>query len=157
MVSTPAMLRARELLSESGPHTPPIDPARIADHLGLVVRHATFNDPTISGALRDGTIYVNYNDLPTRQRFTIAHEIGHAVLHSTEAEPFVDLYRSSVSSLGTNQLERDANAFAAELLMPEDLLTRYCDLIEVNPDELAAIFQVSPQAMRNRLNNLRLR
>lgn len=108
-----------------------------------------------------------------RSRFTIAHEIGHFVLHKYEKSVFIDdsgfrtgFRRDSNSSLGEYQLEREANAFAAALLMPKDRLRAelektsfYFDLMgrETKQIEvLAKKFRVSEQAMTYRLANLEL-
>jgi Zn-dependent peptidase ImmA (M78 family) len=74
----------------------------------------------------------------------------------------VDL-RNHVSSMGTNIEEIEANTFAAALLMPERIVSRYVThLIQRNGDitredlitELARIFDVSAEAMGYRLINL---
>jgi Zn-dependent peptidase ImmA (M78 family) len=75
------------------------------------------------------------------------------------------LFRDGVSGQGTNAVERDANAFAAELLMPADLVMaslrrlwhqRPALRLDGAVDDLADEFDVSPQAMRYRLVNLGL-
>ncbi len=61
-----------------------------------------------------------------RQRFTIAHELGHFFLHRASSTVFVDaapiFFRDESSSNGSQREEIEANAFAAELLMPEDAI-----------------------------------
>src|SRR5205807_8592593 len=125
----------------------------------------------ISGMLfrdaRRKVIGVNSFHAPTRQRFTIAHELGHLLLHETRSM-IVDTHvyrRDEVSSMGTQKEEREANAFAAELLMPADFVERACDeiagalpTITVNQlvGNLASRFQVSQQAMEIRLGNLQI-
>jgi Zn-dependent peptidase ImmA (M78 family) len=95
-------------------------------------------------------------DSEGRLRFTLAHEIGHWICHSQgEAAPPV-LCRSEDVGLGADRLlEREANVFAAELLMPElavrDVFARTSRL-----DEVARAFYVSPQAMHWRLPNFGL-
>ena len=59
-------------------------------------------------------------------RFTIAHELAHYILHTKETKLFVDkqvLYRDGKSSTGEILQEREANAFAASLIMPGKLIT----------------------------------
>ena len=60
-------------------------------------------------------------DTPTRRhRFTIAHELGHWICHATEPSPAPTYCRSQDVSQDTDRtLEREANVFGAELLMPE--------------------------------------
>lgn len=127
-----------------------------------IIYHDFSND--ISGVfIRDKNnnyIGINEHDTPARQRFTIAHEIGHHMLHSTDTlhydnipldVPPVVLYRSNNNS---NYNEVEANAFAAELLMPDDVIEKVIQLGVEVIDELANIFKVSPDAMRYRLINL---
>jgi Zn-dependent peptidase ImmA (M78 family) len=118
---------------------------------------------------RDGDrIVVGVNSLhhPNRQRFTIAHEIGHLLLHRGK-EVHIDRtfrvnLRDDVSSKAVDQEEIQANRFAAELLMPrgmliEDLKTQQIDYEnEEALGELAKRYRVSLQAMTFRLANLGL-
>lgn len=97
-------------------------------------------------------IYVNKLEHPVRQRFTIAHEIGHYYLNHKNTGV---LMRDEKSSLGTRKEEIEANAFAAELLMPEQLFSKYYYL-GLSEEELAFKFGVSMEAVRNRIDNLRL-
>lgn len=109
---------------------------------------------------------MNANNAEVRQRFTIAHELGHLVLHKGK-RLVVDRavrvnFRDSVSSLATDREEMEANAFAAGLLMPSAAVTdelhrivrgRHRTDSEV-VDVLAGKFQVSRSAMEFRLINL---
>ena len=115
------------------------------------------SDPTVIG--------VNAKHPPTRQRFTIAHEIAHHVLHASAAfhvdNRIAILRRDPKSSEGTDHTEIEANVFAAELLMPSSLLAtdlvdlRTSDLDdETEVKQLAKRYNVSPQAMTFRLANL---
>ena len=112
-------------------------------------------------------IGVNSQQARTRQRFTIAHELGHLVLEH-QGEMFVDatvLRRDENSSRAIDPLEIEANGFAAALLMPARWVER--ELNEgknASPSEsaadatarLAKDFGVSVQAMSFRLANLGL-
>lgn len=143
-----------------------------------------------------GNIFVEHTDLVVRRRFSVAHELGHYVLHflplitsgfferyeqveivevlapfpleeETEDLPTGRIYLPNRADLASSlpayeQMEREANQFAAELLMPEEtvreLLGRYAascqgdDLVW----RLAGEMLVSRSAMRLRLRNLRL-
>ena len=100
------------------------------------------------------------NDPPLRRfRFTIAHEIGHWVCHCLEGrapamEPSycrpVDL-----TDAADRKLEREANIFAAELLMPESAVRASWQELE-DVAACAARFDVSPTAMQWRLYTFRL-
>lgn len=156
---------ARDLLDEASVVNPPVEVDVLARVVGADVRRRP-NSPDISGLLyRQGDeliIGVNADDSPARQRFTIAHEIGHLKLHKSGF--FVDrAYRASRTDLPSDAAEeRQANWFAAELLMPENMISTVArELVEQKSmtDEaligaLAERFRVSRQAMGFRLLNL---
>jgi len=111
-------------------------------------------------------IGVNTQHASVRQNFTIAHELGHLLLHDQEelhvdrAFPTVRL-RDDVSSKGVDDAEKEANLFAAELLMPHKLLQSDLagrtplDLYDENfVPELATKYGVSVQAFMFRLQYL---
>ena len=146
----------------------------VARSLGLTVRY----EPTtadISGALyrrgRKAIIGVNRDNPKNRQRFTIAHEIGHFVLHRDDLhmdeanaypnEPSTPhrLLRDAVSARATDPKEIEANRFAAALLMPAFMLKDSLDscdlpLKQQDIEDLAKKYEVSLQAMAFRLSNL---
>lgn len=134
----------------------PVALGAIADDLGISIGVATL-PPRISGKLfRDRAtpsgwaITVNAIEPRFRQRFTIAHELGHFVLHRNEAPEGVTddtFYRSALS----DKREAEANAFAANLLMPWHLIDKYVDSGVRTPQELAKLFGVSDVAMNIRL------
>jgi hypothetical protein len=96
---------------------------------------------------------VTYNpDRPeSRRRFTIAHEVGHAVLHGSPHG-----VASARGDGGNKTRERDADAFAAELLMPRKFMRSAVEEFGANAEALAVRFQVSAEAMSNRLSELGL-
>ena len=101
-------------------------------------------------------IFVNKKDPMIRKRFTIAHEIGHLQLnHLGNEEKASTIFRDSTTSLGIDEKEVAANAFAAELLMPEDL-TRYAYNLLKSVYKIARAFGVSEEMVRYRLKNLRI-
>lgn len=104
-------------------------------------------------------ISVNANDPITRQRFTIAHELGHYVYHRDKMGDGIDddrAYRSTNvgkyhnTNIGQRE-ETQANIFAANLLMPWGLISSLQDQGISDPDELASRLGVSKQAMYIRL------
>jgi Zn-dependent peptidase ImmA (M78 family) len=153
---------ARELLQTQ--LEPPVDVETIARSLGAEVQQLDLEDD-ISGILfrEDGAkiIVVNQRHRLTRQRFTIAHEIGHLVLHRGEPvhvdQRFRINLRNPLSSAGADVEEVEANAFAADLLMPAHWLRRErrADFIDADDEQeistLAKRYQVSQQAMLIRL------
>ncbi|MGC9954509.1 MAG: ImmA/IrrE family metallo-endopeptidase [Rhizomicrobium sp.] len=136
--------------------------------MGVRVEYGPLDDE-LSGLahIRDGVPILGINALhtPTRQRFTLAHELAHVVLHKPELEAAVhvdrgSLRRDAVASAGTDPIEIEANAFAAELLMPEALVVAALNgkSVDLEDEEavlaLAKKFKVSAAAMRFRLDSL---
>src|SRR5262249_26097925 len=80
--------RARQLLTDAKVKEPPVDVHAIAHLLGATIRSVD-GENDISGAIirvrNKITIGVNANHAVVRKRFTIAHEIGHLILHDAEA------------------------------------------------------------------------
>jgi Zn-dependent peptidase ImmA (M78 family) len=171
-VARRAEIAATRLLTVYHVTRPPVDVVELAETLGVAVIHRPFDEGDLSGILirrgdRD-VIGVNKTHTLERQRFTIAHELGHRALHPGR-ELIVDFpirvnYRDRTSSMATDREEIEANAFAAALLMPERMLRTYLDRTapetRCDPDttatELARIFGVSITAMGFRLINLGL-
>lgn len=106
-------------------------------------------------------VYLNAEEchrVPRRRRFTIAHELGHLVLHAGDtAAPavFCRHVRSTESPI-SDAIEREANHFAAELLMPDELMRAAVARGVTGPDALGDRFEVSPLAAAWRLFNLGL-
>lgn len=67
------------------------------------------------------TIVYNSNHSPERRNFTIAHELGHFLLHRNKQSQFVDRADNMLDNT-INEFEMQANAFAAELLLPESVI-----------------------------------
>jgi Zn-dependent peptidase ImmA (M78 family) len=135
----------------------PIDPVQIARRLGIDVFEVSL-DREVSGALikgrgQDPEILLNATDSSNRKRFTCAHELGHFVRRSDNLHEYEYIdFRDQLSSTGTDHEEMYANSFAANLLMPEDIVKRYRS--RADDVELALLFDVSREAMNNRLKNL---
>jgi Zn-dependent peptidase ImmA (M78 family) len=151
----------------------PVPVDKIAKELGIQIKLDKV-DGNLSGFIvRDKgkrtLIGANKSHHPNRQRFTIAHELGHYLLHAGHTVhldegrvAFTVNLRSSESSKGEDNDEREANLFAAELLMPakflrEDLEGVELDLLGNNKllAELAKKYSVSLQALTFRLTYLR--
>ena len=97
-------------------------------------------------------IVFNVVDHKLRQRFTVAHELGHHILHHGNS------FRDPAKNFSLNNYdpkEAGANRFAAELLMPEDSLKFFVYRRGMKQvPQLAETFKVSEQAMLFRLKNL---
>jgi len=165
-----------ELLESNVVNQPPVPVERIAKSQRLTIlkqrlrQRNGMND--ISGFLfsrgDNAVIGINTSHHSVRQRFTIAHELGHFLLHHAQAVDEIHIdrafelrFRDDLSSQGTDIDEREANLFAAELLMPRHFIAkdlaniREIDLI--NDDfakALADRYGTSSQAMLFRLANL---
>lgn len=135
----------------------PVSVVDIAREMGVKVYKSNGWPDYISGLIRKDAerggssgyaIYTNAKHRKTRRRFTIAHELGHYVLHRDEigeGEGITDdaLYRSRLGG----PLERQANRFAANLLMPRDLIVEAINQGVDSVEKLAAKFEVSRSAM----------
>lgn len=156
------------LIERCGVTRPPVPVESIAEALGLTVEYTSLG-AGVSGILvlyRDtATIGINKRDTHVRQRFTIAHEIGHFRLHARRSEDvFIDteytVFRDNRNPRGEIREETQANLFAAALLMPEPLLRRRIEQGEIDVGDdvqvtsLAYAFEVSLSAMAYRLMGL---
>ena len=89
VLERPNFLRARRealsILDTLGVEAPPVDPVRLSRELGLSVYFVRFSGEhvKVSGFYdsEDNTIFVNSDEYPLRQTFTVAHELGHYVMH----------------------------------------------------------------------------
>lgn len=130
--------------------TLPIDPFEIAQKEQLTV--VPFYDASGWYKPAERKIYFNPTEAPTRQRFTVAHELGHHVFGHGERP------RDSVAqfnALNFDPIEAQANRFAAELLMPAgsvQLLVVERGITDLSM--LARYFDVSEVAMKIRLKSL---
>lgn len=99
-------------------------------------------------------VVLNADESPVRRRFTLAHELGHWVCQCLEgAEAPVFCRRQDVSMTADRALEREANIFAAELLMPPEAVA---SLFDAEPQSLGERLGVSGPALGWRLYNLGL-
>ena len=129
---------------------PPVNLRIICDWLGIEVYAMpcdAFGAIFSHSAQGDKKFLLANDKLPQgRFRFSIAHELGHILLNH---EPIKNIYEHRKSAA-----ERQADSFAAELLLPEQLLR--CDCAEYTLPELAERYKVSRQSLEFQLSNLRL-
>ena len=147
----------------------PVEPTVITERIGIKIKEEYFKsykgDIISGGIIKDNdsiSIYINIKESINRKRFTIAHELGHYFLnHLDNKGQYVDLHRSTLCNKNTE--EKDADEFAACLLMPENVVVESfnvwsklgidkCMIIE----KLASMFVVSREAMKVRLKILNL-
>lgn len=151
---------AMRLLRAYDVQEPPVDPVEIARGEGVDVVFAGFDarHDHISGFydFQDQTIYVNRDEYPLRQTFTVAHELGHSILHEdwARSENYRVLPRdtSLLAQQANDPREKEANAFAACLLTPRFLMDQYWG--DLSPSELSRLFAVSVPMIKNRLSFL---
>lgn len=167
---------AESILAKHDITTGPINIEAIIGAYPIKVRKDEVDDD-LSGFLLRNTekneviLGVNKNHHSNRIRFTMAHELGHYLLHEGEKvhldsgqTAYKINNRDELTSKGEDEIEKEANLFAAELLMPAKFL--HSDLAGVKHDllddsssdflvSLASKYQVSLQAITFRLANLR--
>lgn len=139
----------------------PVQLGAIAKDLGVSVKLSTLR-PGISGHIRRESgayvIRINRHEVRERQRYTLAHELAHFLLHRDEIDRSGGiednvLYRSGASE----KMEYEANRLAADLVMPMAAVKRELKLLEPLTseeviDRLAEVFRVSRAAMEVRLS-----
>lgn len=100
-------------------------------------------------------IVINSRHSPLRQRFTLAHELGHYYLHQSKlADRHTDVALFRDSNEDRLGIEYAANDFAAELLMPEDRFRSAIKSGQNTPRSLSSLFQVTEKAVLYRAYKL---
>lgn len=160
-----------KMLKKSGHNiTVPINVKQIIEILDIPVEiKPDFKKAKITGSisLKDGDleIWINplMNQTKERQRFTMAHELGHFMLQLAPTFKDKDYIDETITYNRDENWSLDemmANRFAAELLMPEKYIKEeYEKIISSNDknnivEKMAKIFEVSTQAMGFRLKGL---
>lgn len=137
--------RARKVLRDYGYTRPPIPVEEIVVAEGLAIVRVMEWDERISGFFehRTKSIGVNGKHHRHRQRFTIAHELGHFFL----AHPQEQCYDEEISfEEQKREFDMEANEFAGELLMPYAVIKE--DLRKLKDRKaLAQLYEVSEQAL----------
>ena len=155
------------LLLSSGQLKPPVNLSYILDRLSIARKAFSFTrlnrkfDIDVSGAIFanrcDVTLYYRRNCSLEEQRYTTAHEIGHCCLHTDEVNRkivFFDFVTPPKFSINMRQ-EDEADAFAAELLVPKHLLKpAYLAMPQLST--LTESFKVPIHVMRKRLIDMGL-
>lgn len=131
-----------------------------------LVRYPLGNDGDLGFAMKkdgDVIIFTNSCSRLSREIFTLAHEIGHAVIHLNEKQSFID-DNATIADISDDEMEKEANYFAACLLMPSDEVDRFIDLEipDYKKNNLSAMdiarimseFYVSYDMVLNRLESL---
>ena len=123
------------------------DLSEIGDNISGAIM---YEDP----AIKKGTsIFINENMSGRRQRFTLAHELGHFFLHNGSTKLRIDGLDYSKDN---HNEETEANYFAASLLMPKDILKQKLD-DGLSIGQLSEYFDVSEVAVQNRIKWIKSR
>jgi len=140
---------------------PPVPLQEMVENAGLRITFANF-PAKLSNVMwffdpNEQRIVVNRADAPNRQRFTIAHEFGHARMHrefiQNHPEGYQVLLRQPMGG-AKDVIEKEANAFAAGLLVPHKFLAKFVKVATIA--ELARLFIVSEEVIRWRIKNEKL-
>jgi Zn-dependent peptidase ImmA (M78 family) len=146
------------LIGRRGNDKPPFSPYEFADFLRIkeIIQTNLGNLGAMLLRYNDGyVIKVNVNHFPSRQNFSVAHEIGHILLdelsQNTSITPmeFRDFNPQAHLKTYTEAKERLCDIAATELLMPEDIYKKYliCLGLSISTiEKLSNIFKVSLQA-----------
>jgi Zn-dependent peptidase ImmA (M78 family) len=147
---------ARKLLADVGIKDPPVLIRDIINHIkkekDLSVYSWAFGEDTDGIQITEGdvsTIGYNKAQHPHRQRFTVAHEIGHLLLGHTGKNFILDLNSKKPEEI-------EANQFAAELLMPLEMLKKDFQNGKKNAKDIAKVYNVSEEAVWWRLYDCKL-
>lgn len=168
----PSDLAMQQLLQNGLLGSYPVDLVTIATNLGVNVYQAAFTNPSMAGFVvfnpdrvpkgatpgAKATIFVNSNDPVTRRNFTVAHELGHVVLNHTPEDGLITdgtIFRAEGQPFN-GKFEKEANEFAASLLMPEQDFKGAFEQYKGDLYVLAARFGVSLMAATVRGNDLNL-
>jgi len=137
-----------------------VDPEKEAKKYGIkVIKDVKLKDNESGMIIQDNgevNIYVKSSDTLERQRFTIAHELGHYVCgHLRENKKMFRDGNKEYSRDNYDLEEYEANNYAAKLLMPEDKVNFLIEQENITDIiKMAQIFKVSLKAMIIRLKNL---
>lgn len=154
-----AQLKADQVLADNLVAAPPVKVTDIARNYGLLVEEVDLGDfgARIAGFIDPikKVIYVNQKDRPYRKAFTVAHELAHWIMHEdklhSEPDKYAVLYRTPLGVPQEDPVEKEANAFAARLLVPKDMLKKYKDDSDIST--IANIFGVSDELIGYRLKH----
>ena len=162
-----AVRTAKALLSKYSVTEAPVDVRHIAEKEGIIFESVDLEDD-VPGFLilgKETYLTLNENHPSVRQRFTIAHSLGHYLMPRVADEIFIYdllLYARGAGTRATSAPDAVANVFAAALLMPAEILKRELTgrRIDVYDDVamrvLAQRYQVSVAALAIRLAELRM-
>lgn len=144
-----------------------IDLFKECDRMGYkLIRYPLGENADLGFAMRrddDIIIFINSSSRLSREIFTLAHEIGHIILHLNGSQSFID-DNVTIAGRSDDKNEQEANYFAACLLMPSDEVDRFIDLelpdfkttglTGMDIARMMSEFNVSYDVVLNRLESL---
>ncbi len=123
---------------------------------GVIQYNVDIRGKIIINGKNDFTIFLDENRTKEEINFTIAHEIGHYILHSREGRYQSEFDRELVSTASTDRLEWEANWFAAGFLMPKVEFKDIFEKFQKDFSKIAKHFKVSIRDSGIRANYLAL-
>lgn len=128
----------RKIFEECGIDSYPVNVFDIARKLNFDIKYVNFIGDKIGGAMWDGMeeleiagmkskrlMLINNNDTPAKRAFTVAHELGHFMLHCDEGANFYEKFHAEERDDKTR--EDEADFFGINLLMPSWIMRAYID------------------------------
>lgn len=159
ITNSTAQVAARTLLSKTQQFTPPTDLLKIVDYFNAGVFVVKLPDDifgcTLPAQSQSGykfMILISSNQTDGRKIFTLAHEIAHIALGHLKLSNI----HAYLSTADKSRMERVCDVFATELLMPKAWVKQYFYKYRGDVDKLADLFCTSKEAMRIRIEELRL-
>ena len=120
------------------------------EYKNLSMEQANSGSMHVKGC-EDFTIFLSDSSSELRDNFTLAHELGHYIIHSELGKKSAKFTR-----YGSHQMEWEANWFAAALLMPKKKFQDMAKKYEYSTIKLAAYFNVSEMAIEVRKKVLKI-
>ncbi len=153
--------QAMSLLKMAKITEPPVDVYKIAKLLGFSIIESDFpknysGEIFIEGKVK--SIGINKNHTQNRQRFSVAHELGHYLNAHQDFDVDGEMLEETEFDFNNplHRQEKEANMFASELLVPKEFLIKDLNEVGLDIDKLVKKYQVSEQVMWIRLTTLRL-
>ena len=141
--------RVKSILEKLNITEAPVPIEKVAELFSLPIIYYPKFPNSVSGVIiKDEDLYaigVNESHPKVRQRFTIAHELGHYIMGHDENKILDDSFDKDTDK------EREANGFASEILMPYEILKADIEKKPHDIPSLARKYEVSEQAMAIRL------
>lgn len=148
-----ARAKARYLLREYNVSHPPVYPEELAERLNIKIHYHWVDDIDFSFSLKKQNKYiicVHISGNQGRDRWSVAHELGHIVLGHYELYSVDTITTDRLTDHERYILDREADIFTEELLMPAEWIVQY----KQSQSDLKELFKVSKEAMSIRLGKL---